>query len=134
MRRRRSCPGSSPGCEGARQRVYRPRPLRAKMRGLRGRLRIVAVVLILIGIGAAVLFPDAARTVATLPLLAFFSVLRMVAAYLLSLLFAISYGHTAATNRRAAMVMLPVMGNLHSIPLLGLIPLDLLLVFYGSRR
>src|SRR3989441_427039 len=131
MRRRRSCPGSSPGYEGARQRVYRPRPLRAKMRGLRGRLRIVAVVLILLGIGTAVLFPDAARTVATLPLLAFFSVLRMVAAYLLSLLFAISYGHTAATNRRAATVMLPVMDILQSIPILGFFPFVLLFFVNG---
>ena len=92
------------------------------MRGLRGRLRILAVVLIGIGIGTAVLFPDAARIAVTLPLLAFFSVLRMVAAYLLALLFAISYGHTAATNRRAATVMLPVMDILQSIPILGFAP------------
>ena len=101
------------------------------MRGLRGRLRIVAVVLILLGIGTAVLFPDAARTVATLPLLAFFSVLRMVAAYVLSLLFAISYGHTAATNRRAATVMLPVMDILQSIPILGFFPFVLLFFVNG---
>src|SRR3989454_6050831 len=131
MRRRRSCPGSSPGYEGARQRVYRPRPLRAKMRGLRGRLRIVAVVLILLGIGAAVLFPDAARTVATLPLLAFFSVLRMVAAYVLSLLFAISYGHTAATNRRAGTGMLPALDILQAIPILGFFPFVLPVFVHG---
>src|SRR3989454_11731225 len=92
------------------------------MRRLRGRLRIVAVVLILLGIGAAVLFPDAARTVATLPLLAFFSLLRMVAAYVLSLLFAISYGHTAATNRRAATVRPPVRDILQSLPILAFFP------------
>src|SRR5438128_7711546 len=92
------------------------------MRGLRWRLRILAVALIVIGIGTAIEFPDAARAAVTLPLLAFCSVLRMVAAYLLALLFAISYGHTAATNRRAATVMLPVMDILQSIPILGFAP------------
>src|SRR3989442_8195794 len=86
------------------------------MRGLRGRLRILAVVLIGLGIGTAVLFPDAARTVATLPVLAFFSVLRMVAAYLLALVFAVSYGYTAATNKRAAIIMLPAWTALNPSP------------------
>src|SRR2546422_840604 len=101
------------------------------MRGLRGRLRILAVALIVIGIGTAIVFPDAARAAATLPILALFSVLRMVAAYLLSLLFAISYGHTAATNRRAATVMLPVMDILQSIPILGFFPFVLLFFVNG---
>src|SRR3989442_182214 len=101
------------------------------MRGLRGRLRILAVVLIVLGIATAVLFPDAARTAATLPIVAFFSILRMVAAYLLSLLFAISYGHRAATNRRAATVMLPVMDILQSIPILGFFPFVLLFFVNG---
>src|SRR2546428_11912542 len=101
------------------------------MRGLRGRLRILAVVLIGLGIGTAVLFPDAARTVATLPVLAFFSVLRMVAAYLLGLVFAASYGYTAATNQRAAIIMLPVMHVLQSIPILGFFPFVLLFFVDG---
>src|SRR5947209_11612335 len=101
------------------------------MRGLRGRLRILAVALIVIGIGTAIVLPDAARAAATLPILALFSVLRMVAAYLLSLLFAISYGHTAATNRRAATVMLPVMDILQSIPILGFFPFVLLFFVNG---
>src|SRR5207245_3874133 len=63
------------GLRATRQPVYSPRPLRAKMRGLRGRLRILAVVLIALGIGTAVFFPDAARTAATLPIVAFFSIL-----------------------------------------------------------
>src|SRR2546428_11426110 len=96
------------------------------MRGLRGRLRILAVALIVIGLGSAIVSADAARAAATLPILALFSVLRMVAAYLLSLLFAISYGHTAATNRRSATVMLPGMGILQSIPILGFFPFVLL--------
>src|SRR3989475_5795545 len=102
------------------------------MRGLRGRLRILAVVLIGLGIGTAVLFPDAARTVATLPVLAFFSVLRMVAAYLLALVFAVSYGYTAATNKRAAIIMLPVMDVLQSIQNLGIFPFVLLFFVTGQ--
>src|SRR2546428_4411841 len=101
------------------------------MRGLRGRLRILAGILIVMGIGTAVLFPDAARTAATLPTLALCSILRMVAACLFSLLFAISYGHTAATNRRAATVMLPVMDILQSIPILGFFPFVLLFFVNG---
>src|SRR2546426_7066424 len=85
----------------------------------------------MIGMGTAILFLLAARTVATLPLLAYFSVLRMVAAYVLSLLFAISYGHTVATNRRAATVMLPVMDILQSIPILGFFPFVLLFFVNG---
>src|SRR3989442_4038833 len=101
------------------------------MRGLRGRLRILAVVLIGLGIGTAVLFPDAARTVATLPVLAFFSVLRMFAAYLLALVFAVSYGYTAATNKRSAIIMLPIMVVLHSFPILTFFPFVLLFFVDG---
>src|SRR5437899_11867993 len=101
------------------------------MRGLRGRLRILAVALIMIGIGTAIVFPDAARAAATLPILALFSVLRMVAAYLLSLLFTISYGHTAATNSRAATVMIPVITILQYKPTLGFFPFHLLFFVNG---
>ena len=92
------------------------------MRGLRERLRILAGILIATGVGTAIAFPDAARTAAILPVLALFSISRMVAAYLLSLVFAISYGHTAATNKRAATVLLPIMDILQSIPILGFFP------------
>src|SRR2546428_13000138 len=101
------------------------------MRGLRGRLRILAVALIVIGIGTAIVFPDAAAAAGTLPIRALFAVLPLVAAYLLSLLFAISYGHTAATNRRAATVMLPGMDILQSIPILGFFPFVLLFFVNG---
>ena len=101
------------------------------MRGLRRGFRLIAGILIVIGIGAAIAFPEAARTAAALPVLALFSVVRMVAAYLLSLVFAIAYGHTAATNRRAATVMLPVMDVLQSIPILGFFPFVLLFFVNG---
>jgi len=96
------------------------------MRGLRGWLRILAVLVILVAIGTAVVFPEAAVRGLQLPLLAIFSTTRMVIAYLLSLVFAIAYGYTAATNKRASVIMLPVLDILQSVPILGFFPPALL--------
>jgi len=96
--------------------------LRATVRGLRRWFRYVAGVLILAGIVAAIGFPQAALNALQLPLLAVFSTTRMVVAYVLSLVFAIAYGHTAATNKRAAVVLLPLLDVLQSIPILGFFP------------
>src|SRR5205823_1396279 len=87
--------------------VNRVRPLRTIVRGLRRWLRLVAVVLILAGIVAAIAFPEAAWNAIQLPLFAFFSTTRMVVAYLFALVFAIAYGHTAATNKRATSAAVP---------------------------
>ncbi len=92
------------------------------MLGLRRRLRLVAGIVILAGLLTALAFPQAALNTLQLPLLAAFSTTRMVAAYLLSLVFAVVYGHTAATNKRAAVVMLPLLDVLQSIPILGFFP------------
>src|SRR5712691_6617278 len=92
------------------------------MRGLRGRLRILAAIVILAAIGVAILYPQAALNAIQLPLFALFSTSRMVLAYLLSLVFAIAYGHTAATNKRAAVILLPILDVLQSIPILGFFP------------
>src|SRR2546427_763964 len=46
----------------------------------------------------------------------------MLAAYLLSLVFAIAYGTTMAMNRKAAVVMLPLLDILQSVPILGFFP------------
>src|SRR5437762_7098148 len=54
-----------------------------------------------------------------LPIYAGYSLLRMVLAYLLSLIFTLAYGHIAATNRRAAIVMVPLLDILQSIPILS---------------
>jgi len=59
----------------------------------------------------------------------------MVAGYLLSLLFAIAYGTTAALNKRAAAIMLPVLDVLQSVPILGFFPAALVFfvnTFQGS--
>src|ERR1700756_5065301 len=105
------------------------------MRGLRGRLRILAGIAVLIAVAVTVAYPQAALHAIQLPLFAFFSTTRMVLAYLLSLVFAITYGATAATNKRAAVVMLPLLDVLQSVPILGFFPAALVffvVTFQGS--
>jgi NitT/TauT family transport system permease protein len=96
------------------------------VRGVRRLLRYVAGLLVLVGAAAGIAFPQAALAAISLPLLATFSTTRMVVAYLLSLVFAIAYGHTAATNKRAAVILLPVLDILQSVPILGFFPPALL--------
>ncbi|WP_158941432.1 ABC transporter permease subunit [Granulicella sp. S190] len=57
-----------------------------------------------------------------LPHYAFYSVVRIGLAYLLSLLFAISYGYIAAYNQRAEKVMIAILDILQSIPVLSFLP------------
>src|SRR6266571_5657779 len=105
------------------------------MRGRRRALRFVAGILVLVGIVAAIASPQAALNALQLTLLALFSTSRMVAAYLIGLVFAIAYGHTAATSRRAALIMLPILDVLQSIPILAFFPAALLffvVTFQGS--
>src|SRR3989449_2947341 len=92
------------------------------MAAARKRLRWVALVFIVAGIAFAILYPESAARAAALPLLAVFSLARMVAAYLLALVFAIAYGTTMALSKRAALVMLPLLDILQSVPILGFFP------------
>ncbi|HEX6553834.1 MAG TPA: ABC transporter permease subunit [Ktedonobacteraceae bacterium] len=57
-----------------------------------------------------------------LPAYAGYSLLRMMLAYLLSLAFTLIYGRIAATNRRAEVVMVPLLDILQSIPILSFLP------------
>src|SRR5260221_1652054 len=57
-----------------------------------------------------------------LPLYAAYSLVRIAIAYVLSLLFALSYGFAAAKSERAARVMLPLLDILQSIPVLSFLP------------
>ncbi|GAC1648799.1 MAG: ABC transporter permease subunit [Ktedonobacteraceae bacterium] len=61
-----------------------------------------------------------------LPLYAGYSLLRMLLGYLLSLIFTFVYGHIAATNRRASVVMVPILDILQSIPILSFLPVVIL--------
>ena len=57
-----------------------------------------------------------------LPLYAFYSVVRIGLAYLLSLAFAIGYGYVAAYNKRFEALMIAALDILQSIPVLSFLP------------
>ncbi|HTX77601.1 MAG TPA: ABC transporter permease subunit [Terracidiphilus sp.] len=57
-----------------------------------------------------------------LPVYAFYSVVRIGIAYLLSLIFAVAYGYTAAKNPRIEAWMVAVLDILQSIPVLSFLP------------
>jgi NitT/TauT family transport system permease protein len=57
-----------------------------------------------------------------LPKYAMFSVLRIAAAYLVSLTFTFVYGYIAAYNTRAEKFMVPLLDTLQSIPVLSFLP------------
>ena len=61
-------------------------------------------------------------SIAALPVYAFYSIVRMVIAYFLSLAFAISYGYIAAYNPRIEPWMVAVLDILQSIPVLSFLP------------
>jgi NitT/TauT family transport system permease protein len=72
--------------------------------------------------GVATTHTHISRSPAALPVYAFYSLVRMAVAYLLSLVFAVGYGYIAANNRRAEMVMIAVLDILQSIPVLSFLP------------
>jgi NitT/TauT family transport system permease protein len=57
-----------------------------------------------------------------LPLYAFYSIVRIFVAYLLSLIFAVGYGYIAAYNPRVESFMIAVLDILQSIPVLSFLP------------
>jgi NitT/TauT family transport system permease protein len=57
-----------------------------------------------------------------LPRYAMFSVLRIAAAYVVSLAFSVVYGYVAAYNTRAEKFMVPLLDTLQSIPVLSFLP------------
>ncbi|GAB4438536.1 MAG: ABC transporter permease subunit [Anaerolineae bacterium] len=61
-----------------------------------------------------------------LPWYAALSVGRMLAAYLLSMLFTLVYGRLAAYNRRAERLLMPLLDVLQSVPILSFLPVVLL--------
>src|SRR2546425_1098290 len=93
-------------------------------------LRRVALALIAAAAASALAFPETLGLAVQLPLLAVYSVGRMFAAYALSLVFAIAYGTTMALNKKAAVIMLPVLDILQSVPILGFFPAAL--VFFAA--
>jgi len=61
-------------------------------------------------------------SIGALPLYAFYSMVRMAIAYVLSLAFAVSYGYIAAYNPRIEPWMVAVLDILQSIPVLSFLP------------
>ncbi|MGA9463387.1 MAG: ABC transporter permease subunit [Terracidiphilus sp.] len=62
------------------------------------------------------------HSIGALPAYAFYSIIRIGIAYFLSLVFAISYGYTAAYNPRIEAWMIAVLDILQSIPVLSFLP------------
>ena len=62
------------------------------------------------------------HSIGALPAYAFYSIVRIAIAYLLSLVFAVSYGYIAAYNPRVEPWMIAVLDILQSIPVLSFLP------------
>jgi NitT/TauT family transport system permease protein len=65
---------------------------------------------------------EISRSLSALPVYAGYSLLRIALAYVLSLLFAITYGYIAAYRPRAERFMIPLLDVLQSIPVLSFLP------------
>jgi len=70
--------------------------------------------------------PNINLSPSALPWYAALSLGRMVAAYVLSLIFTLFYGRVAAYNARAEQVMMPLLDVLQSVPILSFLPVVLL--------
>jgi NitT/TauT family transport system permease protein len=58
----------------------------------------------------------------SLPLYALYSLVRILVAYALSLVFALAYGYAAAKSKHAELVLIPLLDILQSIPVLSFLP------------
>ncbi len=104
-----------------------PREVRRRV-FTRRQLRIAALTVFAIGVLVAILFPAQIAGASQIPLFTLYSTARMFAAFLLSLLFAISYGAAAAASRRAEEVLIPILDILQSVPILGFFPIVFLIL------
>jgi NitT/TauT family transport system permease protein len=72
--------------------------------------------------GAVTPAAEISRSPRALPLYAFYSVVRIAVAYLLSLVFAVAYGYIAAYSPRLQGLMIAMLDILQSIPVLSFLP------------
>jgi NitT/TauT family transport system permease protein len=79
-----------------------------------------------LGSPAIVAGPDIILSPKALPIYTSLSVGRMLAAYILSLLFTFIYGRVAAYNLRARKMLIPLLDVLQSVPILSFLPVILL--------
>src|SRR3989449_11434068 len=118
--------GTTPaGAEPAPYRAHKPR--RFGVIDLAVLLSVVAAITLLVLAAsrwAAPLTPNVSIDLSpsVLPAYAGYSLLRMLLAYLLSLVFTLIYGHVAATNHQAGRIMVPLLDILQSIPILSFLP------------
>lgn len=95
---------------------------------------VLAAIAVIIYIGARlasqapaeIAGPDISLAPARLPFYTLLSLGRMLAAYALSLIFSLIYGYVAAYNRRAEVVLMPLLDVLQSVPILSFLPVVLL--------
>src|ERR1700722_5011109 len=73
-------------------------------------------------LGEAIPVTQISRSPWSLPRYAFYSLVRMTLAYLLSLIFAVAYGRIAAQNRTLEPFMVAILDILQSIPVLSFLP------------
>jgi NitT/TauT family transport system permease protein len=73
-------------------------------------------------LGQAIPVTEISRSPRSLPLYAFYSLVRMGIAYFLSLLFAVTYGRIAAYNKTLQPFMVAILDILQSIPVLSFLP------------
>ncbi len=107
---------------------------RTKQRFTWGDIIALFVVGVLVYIGVRFAFgapevitgPEISLAPRALPWYAALSVGRMTAAYALSMLFTLIYGRAAAYNRRAEMLLMPLLDVLQSVPILSFLPVVLL--------
>jgi NitT/TauT family transport system permease protein len=109
-----------------------PQPTQRRLQWGDGVVLLGVVAALTLGITLAVHTPPALRgpdislDPHVLPYYAGLSILRMAAAYLLSLLFALWYGRAAARNPRVEKVLMPLLDVLQSVPILSFLPVVLL--------
>lgn len=99
-----------------------------------GDVIVILLMVVLLDGGAQLAFdsppiiegPQISLDPSALPWYTLFSVGRMLGAYILSLLFTLTYGRTAAYNRRAESILMPLLDVLQSVPILSFLPIVLL--------
>jgi NitT/TauT family transport system permease protein len=103
---------------------WRPSSLLMELPVLAAGLGLLYAIIVLAHYWATPLTPKVEISLSSraLPLYALFSVLRIAAAYFLSLAFTLVYGYIAAYNRRAEVFMVPLLDVLQSIPVLSFLP------------
>jgi NitT/TauT family transport system permease protein len=87
---------------------------------------IYAGVRLAVDVPAAVQGPTISLDRQVLPWYALLSLRRMLSAYLLSVLFTLTYGYLLAYNRRAEQLLMPLLDILQSVPILSFLPIVLL--------